>query len=118
MAKRKFDEVEYGDDGISDDLLNEIGEFLERTLHCSACNRHFYSQNCLVQKTSARPLYDAVTVANNFSQTPNSHTVVTLENALPARSTWTLQNTNATFNPSLNKKIHPNGKRKPNSRRT
>ena len=29
MAKRKFDEVEYGDDGISDDLLNEIGEVFE-----------------------------------------------------------------------------------------
>ncbi|CAH3133067.1 unnamed protein product [Pocillopora meandrina] len=29
MAKRKFDEVEYGDDGILDDLLNEIGEVFE-----------------------------------------------------------------------------------------
>ena len=29
MAKQKLDEVEYGDDGISDDLLNEIGEVFE-----------------------------------------------------------------------------------------
>ena len=29
MAKRKLDEVEYVDDGISDDFVNEIGEVFE-----------------------------------------------------------------------------------------
>ena len=30
MAKRKLDEVEYVDDGISDDFVNEIGEVFEK----------------------------------------------------------------------------------------
>ena len=29
MTRRKLDEVEYGNDGLSDDLSNEIGEVFE-----------------------------------------------------------------------------------------
>ena len=83
------------------------------TFHCPACNRHFYSQNCLALHRAKNICKTLVRCSNSC----NSYTVVTLENALSVRSTWTLENTNATFSPSLNMNIHLNGKRRLNSRR-